>query len=230
MISLVFGILCLVYRIDTYFNLSTLVTSSGRCVKSSDHCQPGNLSREWEERREQASTPPVSKRAWPQQWSKWLLSWARVKWGSQDYINLLFPNQLLQWDYHKHDGLDHLIQLDRSSGEWVNKRSQESCGLCWPRAAAGQALSSLLDLLLGTDRANQTHASDTRGVPLLAKYLPSQGKRVEMALVAISSLCTLKSKQKASHPQKQQQQRGKKMKLDNAFSYSCEISSGLNTG
>lgn len=61
MISLVFSILCPVYKIDAYFNPSTLVTSIGRCVKSSDHCQPGNLSREWEENGEQASTPRFKK-------------------------------------------------------------------------------------------------------------------------------------------------------------------------
>lgn len=158
------------------------------------------------------------------------VSWARVKWGSQDCINLLFPNQLLQWDYHKHDGLDHLIQLDRSSG-WVNKGSQESCGLHWPGAAAGQALSALLDLLLGTDSANQTHAGDTRDVPLQAKCLPSKGKRVEMAPVAFSSLpCAPLRTNKRFLIHDSNNKEEKKIKLDNAFSYSCEISRVLDTG
>lgn len=191
MTSLVLSILCLVYKIDIYFNLSTLVTSSGRSVKRSVSqwllSAWQSVQRVGREQRASLSTLCL-KKGLATAVEQVAVSLARAKWGSQDYINLLFPNQLLQGNYHRHDGLDHLIQLDGSSGGWVNKGSQESCGLYWPGAAASQALNALLDLLLGTDRANKTHASHTRGVQLQAKYLPSEVKRVEMAVVAISSL------------------------------------------
>lgn len=119
----------------SHFNImvSSLVTSKGRCMKNSKF--QWALSA-WQAlqlvRREQKPTLTSSV-------GKGLAAATEreaAKQSSWEYIHLLFPNQLLQWDYHDHDGLDHLIQLDGSSSGRVNKGSQDSDGLYWPGIAA----------------------------------------------------------------------------------------------
>lgn len=115
--------------------------------------------------REEGTSPNTAcfKKGWPQPWSKWLLSWSRVKWGSQDCINLLFPNQLLQWDYHKHDGLDHLIQLDGSSGGWVNKGARNCVASTDPEQQPVKLSTPFLTCSLGLTGLTK-HMKTTQGV------------------------------------------------------------------
>lgn len=84
------------------------------------------------------------------------------------------------------------------------------------------AFNAALDQLLGIDIANKIHASDTRDVEFRAKYSPSEGQRVEEAMVDVSSLpCAPLGTSEMFLIHKNNKKRERKMKLNNLFSYSC---------